>query len=139
RHDDDRNLGMLTAKIEQARQTFDTGHRQIEQHQVDVAYSGNAGVQLFERSSLDDLSLAERGAERLAQCATEQWVVVHDDYAMTQHRKLLPQGARGRNCRYAPRATVASTRENRRKTTTCREYKQFACNPGKRIGSRVRR
>jgi hypothetical protein len=62
-------------------------HRQVEQDEVDIGGGGQPLGQLVQRARLQDLRVLERGAQRLAQRAPEQRVIIDDDEPVVGHAR----------------------------------------------------
>ncbi len=83
--DDHGNLGMLSAQVQQAGDAVYARHGQIEQNEVHLACSGQPLGQLVERSGFQDFGIFEGGAERLAERAPEQGMIIDDDESVNHH------------------------------------------------------
>ena len=78
---------MLGPQEQEAGKPEDTGHQQIEQHEINLGIDGEALLEGVERASLDDLGARELAADRLTQGAAEKWMVVDNDEPLQRHRR----------------------------------------------------
>src|SRR5262249_2842079 len=76
---------MLRAQIQQPGYSVHARHRQIEQNEIDVARALELPRQLVERARLQDLRRVERRAQRLAERAAKERMIVDDDEPVLRH------------------------------------------------------
>ena len=82
---DHRDFRVLGAQVEQPRHPVHPRHREIQQDEIGVAGRSKALGQLIERTRLEDLRIVERVADRLAQRAAKQRMVINDNETVARH------------------------------------------------------